>query len=193
MNDKKSPNKIASQSANTYTPPPPIAMQAIVHVLNAEGGYVNNPNDLGGETSYGISKRWYPHLDIFNLTLTKAVDIYYQDYWLKNKCHLLPPSIATMVFDTAVNQGGSFARKTLQMLVGVNQDGIIGSQTVAATSLTSANLLLVDYAKCRAQRYSELAKEDPTQVIFLTGWLNRVFAVLGSSLLLISKPVNRGK
>jgi len=183
MNKKQN----SSQSANTYTPPPPIAMQAIVHVLNAEGGYVNNPNDLGGETSFGISKRWYPHLDIFNLTLTKAVEIYYQDYWLKNKCHLLPPSIATMVFDTSVNQGGSFARKTLQMLVGVKQDGFIGRKTIAATSLTSANLLLIDYTKCRAQRYSELVKKSPSQIMFLSGWLNRIFNVLSAAQFLVTE------
>jgi len=178
-------NNSTSLSASTNIPP--VALQAILHVLAAEGGYVNNPNDLGGETSFGISKRWYPHLDIFNLTLTKAVDIYYQDYWLKNKCHLLPPSIATIVFDTSVNQGGNFARRTLQMLVGVNQDGIVGSQTIAATTLTNSNLLLIDYAKCRAQHYSEIVKKDPSQVIFLTGWLNRVFNVLSASQLLLTK------
>jgi len=178
MNPKKTPFKTANQAVSSYTPPPPIAMQAITHVLNAEGGYVNNPNGLGGETSFGISKRWYPHLDIKNLTLTQAVEIYYQDYWLKNKCHLLPLSIATMVFDAAVNQGGSFARKTLQMLVGVKQDGFIGNKTIAATLLSSTHLLLVNYANCRAQRYSDLVKKNPTQIAFLSGWLNRVFNVL---------------
>ena len=37
-------------------------------VLQHEGGYVNDPNDLGGETKYGITKRFYPDVDIKNLT-----------------------------------------------------------------------------------------------------------------------------
>ena len=33
-------------------------------VIHNEGGYNNDHEDLGGETKYGISKRWYPHLKI---------------------------------------------------------------------------------------------------------------------------------
>lgn len=62
---------------------PTVARQAIARVLQEEDGYVYNPIDKGGETNYGISKRWYPNLDIKNLTVTQASKIYYQDYWLK--------------------------------------------------------------------------------------------------------------
>ena len=41
-----------------------------------EGGYVNNPNDPGGETKYGVSKKAYPDIDIENLTLEQAKKIY---------------------------------------------------------------------------------------------------------------------
>ena len=41
-------------------------------VLKHEGGYVNDPKDLGGETKYGITKRFYPDVDIKNLTKEKA-------------------------------------------------------------------------------------------------------------------------
>jgi len=187
MNKKLLHNKTTSLNASTNTNIPTAALQAILSVLKQEGGYVNNPTDNGGETNFGIAKRWYPHLDIKNLTREQAADIYYWDYWCKNKCHLMPPAIATMVFDTAVNQGGSFARKTLQMLVGVSQDGIIGNQTIAATTLTNSNLLLIDYSKCRAQRYSELVEKDTSQIVFLIGWLNRTFNVLIECQLLLAK------
>ena len=39
-------------------------------VLEHEGGYVNDPDDAGGETKYGIAKRWYPSVDIKNLFLS---------------------------------------------------------------------------------------------------------------------------
>ncbi|KGJ86427.1 glycoside hydrolase family 108 protein [Colwellia psychrerythraea] len=178
-------NNSTSLSASTNIPP--VALQAILHVLAAEGGYVNNPNDLGGETNFGISKRWYPHLDIKSLTADNAANIYYWDYWFKNKCHLMPSAIATMVFDTAVNQGGNFARKTLQMQADVAQDGIVGSQTIAAVKACHSHTLLTQYAQCRAQRYSELVKKDPSQIIFLIGWLNRVFTVLKTSQWLMTK------
>ena len=44
-------------------------------VLQHEGGYVDDPNDLGGETKYGITKRFYPSVDIKNLTEEQAKHI----------------------------------------------------------------------------------------------------------------------
>ena len=49
---------------------------AIPRVITNEGGYVNDPDDPGGETKYGISKRSYPALDIKNLTVEQATAIY---------------------------------------------------------------------------------------------------------------------
>ena len=42
--------------------------EIVNHTLEEEGGYVNDPTDKGGETNFGISKRAYPNLDVFNLT-----------------------------------------------------------------------------------------------------------------------------
>lgn len=50
-------------------------------LLVVEGGYVNDPNDPGGETKYGISKRSYPHVDIKNLTEDDARKIFVEDYF----------------------------------------------------------------------------------------------------------------
>ena len=50
--------------------------KALKFVLKWEGGYSNDPNDPGGETKYGISKRSYPELDISKLTLEQAKDIF---------------------------------------------------------------------------------------------------------------------
>ena len=46
--------------------------EIISTVLKHEGGYVHDPKDLGGETNFGITKRWYPDIDIKNLTKEKA-------------------------------------------------------------------------------------------------------------------------
>lgn len=79
--------------------------QCVNFVLSQEGGYVNDPNDPGGETNFGISKRSYPTLDIKNLTADVARGLYYKDYWLPNGCDKRSPEMALVTFDTAVNMG----------------------------------------------------------------------------------------
>ena len=85
--------------------------KALKFVLKWEGGYSNDPRDPGGETKYGISKRSYPKEDIKNMTLDRAKEIYYQNYWLKAGCDKLPFPFNIVVFDTAVNMGRSRAIK----------------------------------------------------------------------------------
>lgn len=103
-------------------------------LMEIEGGYVNDSRDSGGETKYGISKKAYPEVDIKNLTLQQAKDIYYQDYWKRCKCDYLPDCLCMAVFDYAVNSGTIKAIKSLQVALGVTVDGIIGNQTIGAAN-----------------------------------------------------------
>ena len=59
------------------------ANKFIPKILFAEGGskYTNDPNDSGGETKYGISKKAFPNLDIKNLTEEQAISIYKKMYF----------------------------------------------------------------------------------------------------------------
>ena len=79
-------------------------------ILKAEGGYVNDPNDPGGETKYGISKAAYPDLDIAGLTINQAMDIYEKDYWNANGLDNYDIKVAFMLFDIAVLQGAGVAQ-----------------------------------------------------------------------------------
>lgn len=84
---------------------------AFAMVIGAEGGYSADPNDPGGETNFGISKRAYPNLDIKALTVEKARDIYFKDYWVPAGCgYIVDDAMAALVFDCAVNQGVSRAK-----------------------------------------------------------------------------------
>jgi lysozyme family protein len=74
-------------------------------VVGIEAGYVNDPEDPGGETKYGISKRAYPNEDIKNMTLERAKNLYIRDYWLRCHCDKLAWPWAISVFDCAVNEG----------------------------------------------------------------------------------------
>lgn len=121
-------------------------------LIGAEGGYVNNPKDPGGETNWGISKRAYPDLDIKALTRGQARDIYKRDFW--DRCHAdeLPWSVAFQAFDFAVNSGIETAVRYLQRALEVADDGHWGPVTRAAAvsideprTLMRLNGLRIDY------------------------------------------------
>lgn len=91
--------------------------QALDQLLKSEGGYVNDPNDPGGETNLGISKRAYPDLDIASLTPESVAPIYKRDYWDKIDGDLLTSPLNYIAFDCAVNQGVSAAKSILATTV----------------------------------------------------------------------------
>ena len=59
--------------------------EAVKIILKHEGGYVNDKDDPGGETKFGISKKAFPYLNIKEITIQDAEDIYYEHYWKKAK------------------------------------------------------------------------------------------------------------
>lgn len=118
-------------------------------VVGVEGGYVDDPRDPGGETKFGISKRSYPALDIKNLTLDQARDIYLHDYWLKAGCdQLVDDAMAILIFDAAVNMGVDRAKQL---------------------SMKGPNP--VDFQAERALHYASL----PTFTVYGRGWMRRLF------------------
>jgi lysozyme family protein len=145
--------------------------KAISLVLANEGGYVNNPNDPGGETNFGISKRSYPNEDIKNMTKERAVQIYKANYWDKVKGDQLPDKIDIAVFDCGVNCGTSTAIKLLQTAIGTTADGIIGPKTLTAASKAGA---YKKFLSAWLYKYYSIVKAKPTQETFLKGWFNRV-------------------
>ncbi len=141
--------------------------RAVSAVLAHEGGYVNDPKDPGGETKFGISKRAYPQVDIAGLTLPAAVAIYRRDYWDKIRGDELPPDVAWVAFDTAVNMGVAQAVRLVQKAAGVQPDGIIGPKTLAACKAPG---VAEKVAEMRRAIYRSL----PTFSRFGRGWLRRV-------------------
>lgn len=152
---------------------------AITKLLKDEGGYNDHKNDKGGETAYGISKRSYPNVDIKTLTVEKAKDIYYTDFWKTGPYDLLTCApLAEKVFNTAVNAGNSRAFKLLQQAANacgasVTVDGAIGPKTIAALNTLDGNKVLAAYRVEQANFYKAIVQRDPSQSVFLKGWLNR--------------------
>jgi len=148
---------------------------AIKKVLISEGGYVNDPDDAGGETKYGISKRSYPDVDIKNLTVDKAKDIYKRDYWDKIKGdEIVDDEVAYEIFDTAVNMGVRTSSKIAQMVCDAHPDGVIGTNSLASLSEMDKELFVLKFKLAKIARYTYIVKRNPTNKKFYFGWINRV-------------------
>ena len=147
-------------------------------VLEHEGGYVNDPKDLGGETKYGITKRFYPDVDIKNLTKEDAKKIYYDDYWVKNKVHKLPDNLKYIYFDMCINQGRGTAVRVLQRAVNskggaLEVDGGLGPMTLKAIQ----NISLDRVRAYRVLRFANIVIDKPNQEKFWLGWFRRATEV----------------
>lgn len=153
---------------------------AFERTMKWEGGYVNHPNDPGGETNFGISKRAHPQVDIKNLTREAAKEIYRKEYWRK-EYQELPFLVAIKVFDMAVNMGHQQAHRLLQRATNhilqfqpVVIDGFIGPQTMAAIEeVDDINQLLREIRAQQARFYATLAINNPSRKAFLLGWMRR--------------------
>lgn len=129
----------------------PITFQlALNQLLKSEGGYVNDPNDPGGETNLGISKRAYPHLDIAALTPETVAPIYKKDFWDRIAGDSLPSPLNYIAFDCAVNQG-------------------VGEAAILMRAASNAGALL----RLRLARY----RQSPHWDRFGAGWASRLVDV----------------
>jgi len=145
-------------------------------VFKHEGGYVNDPDDLGGETNYGITKRRYPELDIKNLTKDEAKQIYYRDFYQKmGLIHIGDDLLALHVMDMGINAGIKTAVSLLQeLLVDCKVDGVLGPQTgeILLHALATTNMVTAYKAK-RVERYYQVSTYR-RNAKFLKGWIKRV-------------------
>ena len=162
----------------------PAFQQAFKIVVGEEGGFGANPADPGNwtggacgagalvGTKYGIAASAHPTLDIPNLTLDQARNIYEVEYWHPVHGDQLPPSLALLVFDAAVNNGVGRAVRWLQAALGVAVDGQIGPATLTAIALSSGSGAVVS-AEFQAQRLLFMAGL-PTWRTFGRGWARRL-------------------
>ena len=150
-------------------------------VLEHEGGYVNDPNDLGGETNFGISKKAYPDLDIKNLTRDEAKEIYRKDYWDRFKIEKMPEALRYIYFDMVLNMGYGNAAKVVQRAANgkngepgrIEVDGAVGPATRKALE----NVELERVRCYRVKHYMNIVDRKPEQEKFLFGWFRRALEV----------------
>jgi lysozyme family protein len=91
-----------------------------------------DPDDPGGFTKWGVSKRRFPKVDIARLTRAGAEALYREHYWDELRCGEMPAGVALAVFDYAVPCGPPRGARALQRAIGAEIDGRVGPRTLAA-------------------------------------------------------------
>lgn len=157
------------------------------HILRFEGGYVNDPNDLGGETCKGVTMRTYKLYrqrkklpkptsdDLKNISDAEFVSILKEMYWDACRAdHIESQSVANAVVDWAWHSGTVTAVKEIQKVLGVDADGIIGNITLSAINSWSPLPLFGQIQQARLAYFDRICQARPANNAFIRGWRNRV-------------------
>lgn len=168
--------------------------ESIALIIKLEGGLADNPHDPGGRTNMGITQHYLDAARAKDMSLPQTVDaltvpqvtgLYQKDQWAAVQGDLIPPGLALLAFNAAVNAGPGTAIRMLQAAVGVNPDGVMGSATRAAINGQNWRKLGSEYAARLGQHYASLdARED----MFELGWMRRLFTVYTAAVLASNPP-----
>jgi lysozyme family protein len=150
-------------------------------ILHWEGGFVNNPFDKGGATNMGVTLAAWQHLghptateeDIKNLTQDdfKIVLRQYWNQWQSDRIN--NQSIAEILVDW-VWGSGIWGIKIPQQILGVVADGQVGNKTIDALNLANQSDFYNKIVEARKSFLNQIVEHNPTQKIFLQGWMNRL-------------------
>lgn len=163
---------------------------AFNHLMKYEGGYVNDPDDPGGETKYGISKRSYPNLDIKNLTEEQAKSIYLREWWSPQPelAGQKSQEVANHLLAAVVHLGPSRFRKLVeaaklaqlqsnegishcQPAPGPDTDRTDGERSPFPEPVFQLELPYFQVELIR--HYLDLVLKRPSQAKYLKGWIRR--------------------
>jgi lysozyme family protein len=151
-----------------------------------------HPYDPGGPTRWGITLtdarlHWKPQAtaeDVKNMPLGIALGIYVTKYWAAVRGDDLPGGVDYSTGDYGVNSGVGRARKVLQRVVGVKDDGVLGAETIAAVERRDPKAIITAMNAERLAFLQTLAIW-PT---YRNGWTTRVREVNATSLRLADQP-----
>lgn len=170
--------------------------------LHWEGGYCNVAGDKGGETIFGIARNMHPSLQIWNIVDSYKKDLkpfdktkykelearclnnenfkacmqafYKKEFWDKIQGDALESQeVANALYDFAVNSGVARAVKSLQAILNLKADGVLGNISLSAINAENGTALCNRLCDKRAAFFKEIAQKGQNAK-FLKGWLNRV-------------------
>ena len=171
---------------------------ALKEVLGIEGGFVNDKDDSGGKTNYGITEslaKQYGY-DIETLTKQEAISIYYNEFWEKYKLDLIQnKDISKEVFEFGINAGMKIAIKTLQRAFNtLSQDILVEDGSLGPKTATKINSYHYPQSILKIQNilqgyyYILLAEDNYTELVdfknhketkggknkkFVRGWIEK--------------------
>jgi lysozyme family protein len=157
-------------------------------VMKWEGGATctHDPDDPGGVTKYGISKRAHPNVDVENLTEEQAKGIYQSDYWNRLGCDNIGGVVALKLFDAGVNLGVNRAAILAQQAyndtlsgdgISLTPDGVVGYRTIEALHQVNPEAWLDAFESRLLNHYNYLVGKNPALGKFLKGWTRRAESV----------------
>ena len=162
-------------------------------LLAHEGGFVNHPQDPGGMTNLGVTKRvweeWTGHevdeKQMRALTPELVAPLYKRKYWDACRSDDLVSGVDYAVFDVAVNSGAGRAIKFLQSCVGVDADGGFGPRTLTAVKVAEQDPeRLIELYCAKRLEFLQTLKTFET---FGKGWSRRVAEVKDKALAMVTK------
>lgn len=147
-----------------------------------EGGYSDNPNDRGGATNSGVTLAVYQLVygknktknDLKRMTNEQWNYIFTKLYWNKWKAdEINNQSIANILVDWVWMSGYGTIKK-IQSLFGLTADGIVGNKTISYINSHDQEEVFNKIWNRRKSFYESLVKNNPSQKVFLKGWMNRL-------------------
>lgn len=168
--------------------------------MGHEGGYIDDKDDVGGETYRGIARRYNPDWEGWEIIDETKPDINFDEmdpyvrkfyknrYWDEISLDDFPQAIANELFDTAVNMGtkraAMFIQETLNYMNRNGSlydelvvDGLIGRKTLSALDRLPPRddiVILKILNVLQGQHYLNYMKKSPTQEKFARGWFSRI-------------------
>lgn len=161
----------------------PTVQDIVQDVLRREGAFVQHPADHGGPSKFGITQAtladWRGHAvtaaDVAALNLDEATRILEQRYVRDPKFDQVHDArLQALLVDYGVHSGPSRVIRALQRVVGVEVDGVIGPDTLAAIDRMGADTVTRQLLQARGRALASLIAADPAQRAFAAGWLRRL-------------------
>jgi lysozyme family protein len=163
---------------------------ALIFTLKNEGGFSNHPHDRGGATNRGITAATLARFldkpsvsaqEVKALDYATTTSIYKRYYWdVMNLDHVFDQGIATALFDMGVLCGTGTAARLCQDVLGIMPNTHRMDQaTLNRLNATTDDQFITAFAARNIERFQQIARNNPSQQVFLKGWVNRANRLLG--------------